>query len=126
MQDALDGTPIAVVLYENFLGDFMTSRISLRMTLLGLALMLFVAVGVKASNVDNRKLSHPGEVSAVPPGAGALGSASFLFQFNDDRDREKKHHVVTPEPASWLYIVAAAMLIVVWERKSLKSRFSDN
>ena len=102
----------------------MTSQISLRVTLLGLALMLFAAVGVKASHVDKASFSQSTVVAVPPASMAAMNSANVLFQLNDDKDSDKKHHVVTPEPATWLYIAGAALLVLIWERKSLKSRFN--
>jgi hypothetical protein len=103
----------------------MTSQISLRVALLGLALMLFAAVGAKASHVDNARAGHSTVVAAVAPsGMAAMNSANILFQLNDDQDKRNRH-VVTPEPASWLYILGAGLLVLLWERKSLKSRFGN-
>lgn len=104
----------------------MTNQFSLRVALLALALMLFAAVGVKASHVDNTKrVSLADAIAVAPSEMAAMSSANILFQFNDDKDREWKHHVVTPEPASWLYIAGAALLILLCERKSLKSLFGN-
>jgi hypothetical protein len=103
----------------------MTSQISLRVALVGLVLTLFAAVGAKASLVDNGRLGHSNVAAVAPSGTAAMSSANILFQLNDDFDRNKKHHVVTPEPASWLYILGAALLVLLWERKSLKSRLSN-
>jgi hypothetical protein len=104
----------------------MTSRISLRVTLLGLALMLSGAVGVKASHVDNARFSQSSVVAVAASDMAAMTSANILFPFNDDKDRDKKHHVVTPEPASWLYILGAALVVLIWERKSPKSRLNHS
>lgn len=107
------------------LGGYMTSRVSLRVAILSFTFMLFAAVVVKASHVDNARLSQSAVVAVAPSGMAAMSSANILFQFDDDRHRVRKQHVVTPEPATWLYILGAALLVLIWERKTLRSHFSN-
>jgi hypothetical protein len=47
-------------------------------------------------------------------------------EIHPDEAKKKHKHVETPEPATWLYILSAAVLVVMLERKSIKAAFSSN
>jgi hypothetical protein len=91
-----------------------------------LAVLFFSAV-VSANSTASwpASTSHVQQFAALNSQAVVVAAASF-YQFPATAaDKDKKKKAVTPEPATWYYVAGAILLILILERKALKTLFTS-
>ena len=91
-----------------------------------LAVFLF-SVGSAQANSSGSTLARTtlARVSSVP--AASIMAASLLqTPTTSSAAAANKKKTVAPEPATWLYVLGAVLVVLVIERKALKARFSSS
>jgi hypothetical protein len=101
----------------------MLKKLSLGFICTALAILLLCAISVSANPCP--KVSG-GSVAAIE-NLSAVAVAVQLLPLKHSPPPPPPpppRHVVTPEPATWLYVLGAVLLALVFERKSIKLIFA--
>jgi hypothetical protein len=92
-----------------------------------LAIFIFSAVSAHASSASATSArTSVTKLATISASASVMAATLLQVPSTSTVDAAKKKKAVAPEPAAWLYVVGAILLVLVVERKALKALFSSS